>query len=126
MKFKVGDRVKNVLAAEDGEEDRFVYGVVNGIVVDREGQEKVEVVYPGYYYADIDEEYLQHDTREVLSAATIAAMSIRVADIEADHIPLGIIDGETGKQGVRHLYSDRYRERWPQDQYPEMYEEDTI
>jgi hypothetical protein len=62
-KFKIGDRVENVLAAEDGEEDRFVYGVVYEIFIDREGQERVEVVYPGYYYADIDEEYLRPDTR---------------------------------------------------------------
>lgn len=63
MRFKVGDRVENILAAEDGEEDRFVYGVVYDIVWDRDGQELVEVEYPGHYYAEIDEEYLRPDSR---------------------------------------------------------------
>jgi hypothetical protein len=63
--FKIGDRVENILAAEDGEEERFVYGVVNEIFFDREGQERIEVEYPGYYYAEIDEEYLRPDTRDV-------------------------------------------------------------
>lgn len=61
--FKIGDKVVNTFAEEDGEEDRFVYGVVNDVFLDRDGEEKIEVVYPGYYYADIREEYLRPDTR---------------------------------------------------------------
>lgn len=65
-------------------------------------------------------------TQEEMDAAKITAQSIRAEDIEAGHIAMLIINTKTGKRGVRHLYSDRYRERWPQDQYPEKYEEDDI
>lgn len=61
--FKIGDKVENIFAAEDGEEDRFRYGVVSDIYADRDGEEQVEVVYPGYYYASIREEYLRPDPR---------------------------------------------------------------
>lgn len=50
--------------------------------------------------------------------------TLTAASIDAGHISIGIINMKTGKQGVRHLYSDGYRERWPQDQYPERYQED--
>lgn len=62
-KFNVGDKVENIFAAEDGEEDRFRYGVVSEIFTDREGTEMIEVEYPGYHYAEISEEYLRPDTR---------------------------------------------------------------
>jgi hypothetical protein len=64
------------------------------------------------------------DEKETIEASKITVGDLKAADIEAGHIAIGIINMETGKQGVRHLYSDRYRERWPQDQYPEKYEED--
>lgn len=50
--------------------------------------------------------------------------SITADSIEAGHISIGTINMKTGKQGVKHLYSDGYRERWPQDLYPELYKED--
>lgn len=65
-------------------------------------------------------------TQEELDAGKITAQSVRVSDIEVGHIAMLVINTETGKQGVRHLYSDRYRELWPQEQYPERYQEDTI
>lgn len=52
---------------------------------------------------------------------------LRVEDIDAGHLAIGTWNGKTGadsKLGVKHLYSDSYRERWPQDQYPELYQED--
>jgi hypothetical protein len=61
--LKVGDRVENIFAAEDGWEDEYRYGVVNEIYLDRDGEEMVEVEYPGHYYAEIREEYLRPDTR---------------------------------------------------------------
>jgi hypothetical protein len=65
-------------------------------------------------------------TQEEFDAGKITAQSIRASDIEVGHLAMLVIDTKTGKQGVRHLYSDRWRERWPQEQYPELYEEDTI
>lgn len=65
------------------------------------------------------------DEEELIQAGEITLGEIKAADIEAGHIALGIMNIETGKQGVKHLYSDSYRERWPQDQYPELYEEDV-
>lgn len=65
-------------------------------------------------------------TDDVVDASKISVTELRVADIEVDHLARLILDTKTGKQGVRHQYSDRYRERWPQEQYPEKYEEDTI
>jgi hypothetical protein len=63
-KFKIGDRVENILAAEDGEEDRFRYGVVYDIYPNRhDGEEVIEVEYPGYHYAEISGEWLRPDTR---------------------------------------------------------------
>lgn len=50
--------------------------------------------------------------------------SLTVASIDAGHISIGTLNMKTGKRGVEHLYSDAYRERWPQDQYPERYQED--
>jgi hypothetical protein len=53
---------------------------------------------------------------------------IKASDIEAGHIAIATWNGKSGadfKTGVKHLYSDRYRELWPQDQYPEKYEEDV-
>lgn len=50
---------------------------------------------------------------------------LKARHLEAGHIALGMINLETGKTGVKHLYSDAYRERWPQDEYPEAYEEDV-
>jgi hypothetical protein len=61
-----------------------------------------------------------------VDAGKLTAQSVRVSDIEVGHLAMLVIDTKTSKQGVRHLYSDRYRERWPQEQYPELYEEDTI
>lgn len=61
-----------------------------------------------------------------MDAGKITGAMIRAEDIEAGHIDLQILDLETGAQGYRHLYSDRYKARWPRDQYPEKYEEDTI
>lgn len=55
----------------------------------------------------------------------ITVSDLTLANIEAGHIAIGTINMETGKQGVKHLYSDSYRERWPQDQYPEHYQEDV-
>jgi len=57
--------------------------------------------------------------------AEITVGELRADTITTDHLAIGIINFETGKQGVRHLYSDAYRERWPQDEYPEKYEEDV-
>lgn len=50
--------------------------------------------------------------------------TLTAASIDAGHISFGIMSAKTGKHGVKHLYSDAYRERWPQDQYPERYQED--
>lgn len=66
-----------------------------------------------------------NEAAESVTSSEITAGEIKVADIEAGHIAIGILNMKTGKQGVRHLYSDAYRERWPQDQYPEYYEEDV-
>jgi hypothetical protein len=63
-KLSIGDKVVNILSEEDGEEDRFVYGVVYDIFFDREGQEVIDVEYPGYHYAETQEEYLRLDTRD--------------------------------------------------------------
>jgi len=65
------------------------------------------------------------DEKEIIQASEITLAGIKAADIETSHIAIGIMNIETGKQGVKHLYSDAYRERWPQDQYPEKYEEDV-
>ncbi len=62
-KLKVGDKVENIFAAEDGEEDRFRYGVVHEIFFNRDGEEMIDVKYPGDYISDIREEYLRPDTR---------------------------------------------------------------
>lgn len=61
--MRVGDRVENIFAAEDGEPDEYRYGVVCDVYVDRDGEEMIEVEYPGYFYAPIREEYLRPDTR---------------------------------------------------------------
>lgn len=61
--LKIGDRVENILAAEDGWEDDYRYGVVNDIFLDRDGEEMIEVEYPRYFYAEIREEYLRPDPR---------------------------------------------------------------
>lgn len=60
---RVGDRVENIFAAEDGEEDRYRYGVVWDIYLDEDGEEMVEVQYPGYYYESSRDEYLRADGR---------------------------------------------------------------
>lgn len=57
-------------------------------------------------------------------AAKITAGTLLASSIDAGHIAIGTINMKTGKQGVNHLYSDAYREKWPQDQYPEYYQED--
>lgn len=60
--------------------------------------------------------------------ADLTVTELKLSTIETGHLAIGIWNGKTGedsKQGVRHLYSDGYRERWPQDQYPEKYEEDV-
>lgn len=64
------------------------------------------------------------DTENGFFDASKIPTSLTAASIDAGHISIGIINMKTGKQGVRHLYSDAYRERWPQDQYPERYQED--
>lgn len=65
------------------------------------------------------------DEKEVIEAGDLPVGAITLASIETSHLAIGIINLETGKQGVRHLYSDKYRERWPRDEYPEKYEEDV-
>jgi hypothetical protein len=53
---------------------------------------------------------------------------LRAGAIDAGHISVGIWNGKQGaesRMGVKHLYSDAYREKWPQDQYPELYQEDV-
>lgn len=67
------------------------------------------------------------DKDEVIQAGKITGGEIKVTDIEAGHISIGIWNGKIGadaKFGTKHLYSAGYRERWPQDQYPELYKED--
>lgn len=59
---------------------------------------------------------------------SITASSLDAKKIEAGHIAIGTWNGKTGAEsrlGVKHLYSDSYRERWPRDQYPEKYEQDV-
>jgi len=65
------------------------------------------------------------DEKEVIDAGELTVGDLTVSSLDTGHIALGIINMETGKRGVRHLYSDAYRERWPQDQYPELYKEDV-
>jgi hypothetical protein len=60
---KVGDKVENIFAAEDVWGDMYRYGVVRDVYLDRDGEEMVEVEYPGYFYAEIRDEYLRADTR---------------------------------------------------------------
>lgn len=64
------------------------------------------------------------ESTESVTSDEITAGEILADAITPGHIALGIINMKTGKQGVRHLYSDAYRERWPQDQHPDKYEED--
>lgn len=57
----------------------------------------------------------------------IQASDLTVDSIDAGHISIGVWNGKTGveaKFGTKHLYSEKYRERWPEDQFPEMYEKD--
>ena len=62
-----------------------------------------------------------------LTAGELTLGKITKSAIEADHIAIMLWNTKTGeeaKYGVKHLYSDKYREKWPQDQYPQKYEED--
>jgi hypothetical protein len=52
-------------------------------------------------------------------------MQIKASDIEVGHLAIGIINMKTGKQGVKHLYSEAYEEMWPRDEYPEYYKDDV-
>lgn len=64
---------------------------------------------------------------EIIDASKLDVSKLDISSIDAGHISIGIWNGKTGadsKFGVKHLYSDAYRERWPQDQYPELYKED--
>lgn len=66
--------------------------------------------------------------QDSVDTSQITAGQINVADIDAGHIAIGTWNGKTGadsKFGVKHLYSDRYRELWPQEHYPELYKEDV-
>lgn len=68
------------------------------------------------------------EEKEIIQAGELVAGSLKISDIDAGHIAIGTWNGKTGsdcKFGVKHLYSDAYRERWPQDQYPERYKEDV-
>jgi hypothetical protein len=60
----------------------------------------------------------------IVTAGQISSGQITAEMIAVDHLAIGTVNIETGKTGVKHLYSDRYRELWPQGQYPEKYEED--
>ena len=60
-----------------------------------------------------------------MSQKPIQASDLTVDSIDAGHISICTINMKTGKTGVKHLYSDAYRERWPQEQYPELYKEDV-
>lgn len=68
------------------------------------------------------------DEEEIITAGELTVGELTIDSIDAGHISIGIWNGKTGedaKFGVKHLYSDGYRERWPQDEYPELYEEDV-
>lgn len=65
---------------------------------------------------------------EKVDVNALTANKITVSAIEAGHVSIVTWNGKTGKDakfGVKHLYSDKYRERWPKDEYPELYEEDV-
>ncbi len=49
----------------------------------------------------------------------ITADQILVSNLDTGHLAIGIINMKTGKQGVKHLYSEAYEEKWPRDEYPE-------
>lgn len=65
------------------------------------------------------------DKEEVIQAGKITAEDVTIANLDVGHLAIGIINMETGKQGVKHLYSEAYEEKWPRDEYPEYYEEDV-
>lgn len=63
-----------------------------------------------------------------LEASSLLVQRITALAVEAGHVAIATWNGKTGtesKTGERHLYSDSYRARWPQEQYPEAYEEDV-
>lgn len=60
-----------------------------------------------------------------IDAAKLVAGQITAGAIDAGHIAICLINIKTGKRGVKHLYSDGYRAKWPQETYPEKYEADV-
>lgn len=63
-----------------------------------------------------------------IQAGDIVHGELVAGALDAGHISIGTWNGKQGAEsrfGVKHLYSDAYREKWPQDQYPEKYQEDV-